>query len=490
MPDGIDPQGEMADADRWKPRLPGCDLASSATGWSIAVVLNSILGRAAYHFFLRRDGLHPQRYRRLLDRTQRMSLDELEALRLARLKSLVQHCYQHNSFYRKRFSATGFEPGDLRDFTTLQRLPVLTKEDIRAAGTSLFSEGFDARNTLHKRTGGSTGIPLHLYWDFDGASFKRAGSLRHDSWAGWVPGVHRAAVWGDTDKPQSLKETIRCFLSDRVFYLDTLKFDDEHILRFLNQVRARRPEILMGHAHSVFRLAEYVQNAGMTGFRFRGIVTTAMVLEESERRLIEDVFMSPVFNRYGCEEVGLIASECPAHQGMHVFAEGLHLELLDPEEATPRPLIITDLVNMAMPLIRYEIADCAVALPGLCPCGRTLPRLKEVAGRTADFLFAADRRRVFGVSILDTFVIHIPGFKQVQIIQDQYDHLHFRIIRDPAFSDSSLRQLATTVHDVFGPAMHHDVEFVDKIELTASGKFRFSICMIPEEQTHRDGAHS
>jgi phenylacetate-coenzyme A ligase PaaK-like adenylate-forming protein len=99
-------------------------------------------------------------------------------------------------------------------------------------------------------------------------------------------------------------------------------------------------------------------------------------------------------------------------------------------------------------------------------------------GRTADFLYRPDGTPVFGISILDTFVIHIKGLKQVQIIQDKYNHLDFLVVRDQVFSDESVSHLGKNVLDIFGPEMTWDIEYVDAIPLTERGKFRFSICNI------------
>jgi phenylacetate-CoA ligase len=135
-----------------------------------------------------------------------------------------------------------------------------------------------------------------------------------------------------------------------------------------------------------------------------------------------------------------------------------------------------------MPLIRYEIGDMATTRSGSCRCGRGLPRLGKIYGRTSDFLLSPDGKRVSGISILDTFTIHIPGIKQVQIIQNEIDTLHFRIVKDNDFSDNSLTILAENVRSVFGPEMKHETEFVDRIPQTRRGKYRFSICNVSSRQ--------
>lgn len=448
-------------------------------------LLKPIIRHFTYDYFIRRDRYDIDHHKKELDSSQHLSMDALSELQLEKLKKLLAFCYEYNGFYRKRFDQCGFRPDDLTDISTLEKLPLLTKDDIRNASDQMFSDGYTRQNTIHKRTGGSTGVPVHVYVDLNAAAIKKAAAMRHNAWADLVPGVRTACVWGDTDKPLPLKERIRNILTERAFYLDTLKFDEKHIETFLGKIRTLHPQIMMGHAHSVYRLAEYVREKGVGGISFKGIITTAMVLTDVERKVIEDVFQSPVFNRYGCEELSIIASECEAHRGMHIFAEGLYLELLGNDENLPRKLVITDLLNYAMPLIRYEIGDFAVALPGKCPCGRTLPRLKAVSGRTADFLYTPDRKPVFGISILDTFVIHIPGFKQVQIIQNRYDHLDFNIIKDDKFSEESVARLKRNVTEIFGEKMRYDVNFVDSIKQTEQGKFRFSICNIDKDRNDR-----
>ena len=441
-------------------------------------IVRPIIKCFTYDFFTRRDGIDVRPYRATLHQSQYFSSDELAALQLRKLKELLAYCHHHNPYYRQRFDACGFQVGDLEDLSTLSQLPILTKDDIRETSDNLFSDDFTREHTAHKRTGGSTGVPLHNYWDWPAASFKRAGTQRHNAWAHLVPGVRTAAVWGDTDKPQPLRARVRNSLADRIFYLDTLKFDAEHIETFLREISRRRPEVLMGHAHSVYKLAEYVYENGVGRVAFDSIITTAMVLTATERTTIESVFDSPVFDRYGCEEIGMIASECDGHQGKHVFAEGLYVEVIGDSGNMPGELIVTDLVNYAMPMIRYQIGDYGTFATGDCPCGRGLPRLAEVSGRTADFLYTPDKMPVFGISILDTFVIHIPGLKQLQIVQDLYDHLDFYIVKGSDFSEDTMQLLKTNVIEIFGPNMRYDAHLVDRISQTEAGKFRFSICNI------------
>jgi phenylacetate-CoA ligase len=203
-------------------------------------------------------------------------------------------------------------------------------------------------------------------------------------------------------------------------------------------------------------------------------------MSDAERETVESVFGRVVFDRYGCEEVSVIASECPAHDGLHVAAEGVFVEVLDGDETTPGRVVITDLVNRGMPFIRYEIGDLATTASGACACGRGLPRLGRVFGRTSDILYAPDGRRISGISILDTFVIHVDGVKQAQIVQDALDHITLRVVPSDAYSDDTAEELRSTARRIFGNDMRCSVERVPRIEPTPRGKYQFSICRIED----------
>jgi len=150
----------------------------------------------------------------------------------------------------------------------------------------------------------------------------------------------------------------------------------------------------------VLLFARYLDQRGLKAYRPCSIVTSAEGLEPDERALVERVFGCPVFNRYGCREVSVLASECPAHTGLHVMAEGLLVEIETPQgPAGPGEMgsiLITDLLNDGMPLVRYRIGDLGSWAPGECPCGRGLPTLERIWGRAYDFVGTPDGRRYHG----------------------------------------------------------------------------------------------
>jgi phenylacetate-CoA ligase len=214
-------------------------------------------------------------------------------------------------------------------------------------------------------------------------------------------------------------------------------------------------------------------------YRPQSIITSAEALEADDRQALEGVFGCPVYNRYGCREVSVIASECPAHRGLHVMAEGLYLEIETP--AGPAAggavgsILVTDLLNHAMPLIRYRIGDLGAWAKGDCSCGRHLPRLEKVHGRVTDFLVGADGRLVSGVFLATYVVAHRPSLGQVQIDQHTAGHVNYRLVPGPGFdpqADGEYLRRATREH--LGACASCTLECVRELKAAPSGKFLFS----------------
>jgi phenylacetate-CoA ligase len=204
-----------------------------------------------------------------------------------------------------------------------------------------------------------------------------------------------------------------------------------------------------------------------------------MLLHDWQRAAIEQVFGCPVTNRYGCEEVSLIASECERRHGLHVNADSVYTEIASGESGK---LLVTDLTNRAMPLVRYQIGDVVVGSGRVCGCGRGLPMIERVEGREADYVVTPSGALISGISLTENFALLIPGTAQVQIVQESLHFLRIRLVADDRFGDAGRRRIAELVADTFGPGVRHEVELVDAIPQEPSGKYRFCISKVARER--------
>jgi len=249
----------------------------------------------------------------------------------------------------------------------------------------------------------------------------------------------------------------------------------ERIREFAKVLRHHQPGLLFGHAHSLYLLACQLKKAGITDIRPRGIIATAMPLYDWQRKLIQEVFEVAPTNRYGCEEVSLIASECEQHHGLHITSESILTEV-----ESSGHLLVTDLSNFAMPLIRYRVGDVVVPSTRLCRCGRGLPLLERVEGRDADFVVTPRGELISGISLTENFALHLPGAAQVQIIQEELTRLRIRLVAEESFATASREKLAELVRELFGPTMRYDLDLVEAIPQEPSGKYRFCVSKIAD----------
>ncbi|AWM41958.1 Phenylacetate-coenzyme A ligase [Gemmata obscuriglobus] len=437
------------------------------------------LNRHLMHPFMAwRAGSKHLRHLRTVERTQFDPPDVIRARQLAALKVQLQHAWDTVPYYRAAWSRAGVHPSDVRELADLEAFPVLTKADIRRHNRALVSSAYDTARCRVKTTSGSTGVPLKIYCDEPAMQWKTACTVRSDQWSGYRLGQRVAKVWGNPEyRHFGLKGRLRNHFFDRAVYLDTLNLNDQRVAEFARTIRRHRPGLIFGHAHSLYLLACALKKSGGSDIRPNGIISTAMILHDWQRAVIEEVFGCKVTNRYGCEEVSLIASECEEHNGLHVNADSLYTEV--PADGK---LLITDICNRAMPLIRYQVGDVVVPSNRACRCGRGLPLIERVEGRDADYVLTPAGNLISGISLTENFAVLVPGAAQVQIVQESITQLRIRLVADAAFGDNSRRKIAALVQDTFGDTVSHEVELVDAIPQEPSGKYRFCISNVARER--------
>ena len=419
-----------------------------------------------------------------MEKTQYLPRCQLEDMQWQRLQALWQFLWKYNFFYRQRFQDTGLTPQSLRAPQDIALLPILTKKEIRAHTEQMISEGYTKGQLLHFKTGGSTGRALDIYITEKCSEKRNACARRHDRWTGWEPGEPIGAAWGNPELPKKLKAKVFNWLVQPYVYLDTMEVTSESVQEFARTWKKVQPTLLYGHAHSLFILARLVEQLGLMEIRPRGILSTSMMLLPNERRIIERIFSCKVTNRYGCEELGLIGCECgEGHSGMHLNIEHLVIEFLKEDGTLAKPgepghIVVTDLMNRAMPFVRYRVEDVGVPMNRQCSCGRGLPLMSKIEGRVADFLIKPDGTRIAGISLIENTLTSIPGIDQMQIIQEQIDLIKLNIVTGPDFNTQQNKELVSYFRELFDCKVSVHLNVVDEILPEKTGKYRFSICKI------------
>jgi len=423
---------------------------------------------------------------RQLEKTQYRSADEIAELQMDRLRTILMHAYENSPFYRKRFDDVGFSPSSFSSFEDLLVIPFMTKEDIQNHKEDMVAKTFRGSKDLWPdRTGGSTGKPLHYYRDRTRFYHLKAAAIRHDRWAGYDIGDKQVVIWGnrqDYSRMGEFKARVRNLLHDRLLVLDSSNVTQEKMAEFAERIRRFRPKTVLAYANSGALFARYLLENGIRDLHMDGAITSAEMLNPGDREVLEEAFDCKVFDRYGCREMGLLASECEVHEGMHIDAECVYVEFIRdgrPVASGERgDIVITDLLNFGMPFIRYRIEDVGVPTDRQCSCGRGLPLMEMVAGRTTDFIVCPDGRQVSGVAFVTFVIAQAPGVRQAQIVQEEPGAIRLRLVKGKEFTDESIVFLRDKMPEFFGSGMHVEYEFVDSIPSESSGKYRFSICKV------------
>ena len=427
-------------------------------------------------------------YWRILEKTQYLSLEQIKDIQWRRLRKLWSFLWQRNEYYRRKFKEAGLDQESLQTPEDIIKLPFLSKKDVRNNYRSMISMGYKMERLLQFKTGGSTGKALELYIDESCSELRNACARRHDRWTGWEPGEPIGAAWGNPKIPHTLKDKLRDKLFQPYIYLDTMAVENSSVIRFAEEWERVKPTLLFGHAHSLFILAQYVERLGIDSIKPAGIISTSMMLLPHERKFMEDVFRVKLTDRYGCEEVSLIGCECEAHSGMHMNIEHLVIEFVKEDGTNAEPnetgqIVVTDLMNLAMPFVRYRIEDVGAYLDRQCTCGRGLPLMNNVSGRVSDFLIKHDGTKVAGISLIENTLTKMPGIDQMQIIQNSIDEFLLKIVPGYEYDYSVSSSLIEYFEGIF-PDAGIVIKHVDEIKPLPSGKYQFSICKIPQESSY------
>lgn len=420
---------------------------------------------------------------RLVERMHCWPIEKVREYQLQRLRSIVRHAFEQTDYYHERLSGTGISPQSIISLADLQRLPLLTKDDIRADKDRMVNHTADVTRLIPGKTSGSTGTSIEFFQDEESRQWKRGATIAYDRWSGWDMGERVGAIWGNPECYQNGRMYLRNLFLTRHIYLDTLRMNEQTMRDYHATLLRKKPVILFGHAHSLFLFAKFLEYNSLSGIYPKGIISTCMVLHDFERETIERIFGCRVSNRYGCEEVSLIACEC-SEGNMHINCDTLIVEFIRDgkpvQPGEPGAIVVTDLTNYGMPFIRYKVGDVGVPSGKTsCSCGCSFPILDSLEGRVADYVVTPDGSYISGISLTENFAMHLPGVKQLQIVQERIDFLTFKVVRGESFTEQTASEINRLAEERFGSCMTWQIEYTESIQSESSGKYRFCISKLP-----------
>jgi len=417
--------------------------------------------------------------RRALEESQWWPADRLAQLQLDRLRTLLVEVGRHVPYYRELFGRLGFEPDALRSLADLQRLPLLTKADIRRGGDGFRHE--QAGPLARHNTGGSSGEPLIFYIGKERVSHDVAAKWRATRWWGVDIGDPETVVWGSPielgaqDRVRAVRDKLL-----RTRLLPAFQMSEARLDGFVAAIRAQRPRMLFGYPSALSHIARHARQRGvaLNDLGIRVAFVTSERLYDEQRADIEQVFGCPVANGYGGRDAGFIAHQCPKG-GMHITAEDIVVELIGPDgrpvpDGTSGEIVVTHLATRDFPFIRYRTGDMAVRSTATCACGRGLPMLAEIQGRSTDFVLAQDGTVMHGLALI--YVLRdLPGVSGFKVVQHSLERTEVQVVRGSGWIEGHRDTIAAGVRARLGQGVQVELTYVDAIAPEKSGKHRYVI---------------
>lgn len=415
--------------------------------------------------------------RRHLEKSQWWSPEQLAELQLERLRSLLTQAQNHVPYYHELFAGLNFDASAITSLDDLQRLPLLTKAIIRQNQEQLKAN--NAARLARFNTGGSSGEPLIFFIGNKRVSHDVAAKWRATRWWNVDVGDPEIVVWGspiELTSQDRVRQIRDCLLRTRL--LPAFEMNEANLNGFVDIIRSTRPAMLFGYPSSLSLIARHAEKQGkaMNNLGIKVAFVTSERLYDHQREEISRIFGCPVANGYGGRDAGFIAHQCP-QGGMHLTAEDIIVEIID-KDGQPAPtgqageVVVTHLATGEFPFIRYRTGDVAVLSTHTCACGRGLPMLQEIQGRTTDFVVATDGTIMHGLAVVYP-IRDIPGIASFKVVQETLHRVVVQIVQGNNCAPDVEKKISSGIKARLGQDVEVEVLRVGEIPQEKSGKYRY-----------------
>jgi phenylacetate-CoA ligase len=427
--------------------------------------------------------------------SESLTQEEIDQIQREKLSGILRHSYKHVPYYQELISSHGLvhSDGDGINLERFNELPLLDRKTLRNEFERLKADDLGARKPYRNSSGGSTGETAFFIQDQEYTDWAYAVQLLFDQWAGYHPGERKILLWGSMRDLTRQKATFRARLGGWLrseIALNAYRMTPQRMNDYLHVLSEYQPNLVLAYPEAIFQLAEHARRSSIRVEKLNTIMTSASHIPASMKQSVKEVFGAEMFNRYGARELGGIACDCSAHQGLHISPLTHFVEILDPEgrplqKGEAGEIVVTSLTNKSMPLIRYRIGDYGKWSAEACACGMHWPILTDVQGRVGDIFITRSGAVVLPNALIGP-VRTAPGIEWIsgfQFVQEAVDDVRVLLAPvHPADLDNGeikyrevLSVLRSRLQLVMGAECKIRFEFVAELDTLPSGKIRYSI---------------
>ena len=413
-----------------------------------------------------------------LQQSEWWSPEELQRHQFAQAERLIAHAFDTVPFYRQRLKDVMRLPTGGLTEEAWQSIPIFTRQEAQANEDVLISRRVPKShgNLESGRTGGSTARPLSFKTTGLATAIEQAQNLRRMIWHGRDFSAKAARIValkqrGVALPPRGVTEAswAPVFPTGPSAMLSMQSTTDEQ----LDWLQREAPGYLLTLPSILKALLQLSERKGVRIDALRGVGTFSEPVDADLRELCHRAWGVDLVDVYSGFEIGSMATQCPDHVHYHVHSDSVLVEVLDEAGRPCGPgetgrVVITSLINFAMPMIRYAIGDIAEAGPP-CPCGRGLPVLNQILGRTRNMLVYPDGRTI-KPRVVEGFSDQ-PAVQQFQVIQQDLERVEVRVVAGRELTAAETGRMRDKFNEFVGHPFAIDVVYVDEIPRAPSGKF-------------------
>lgn len=439
-------------------------------------------------------GLAPVFKRNLLRQARKIreralwSVEEMEAFRVLTFRNVLVHAQETVPYYRDLFARTGFDARDFKSFESLEPVLPLTRELLREHFASLKSTVVPDDAVIRRSTGGTSGKPVTVLLDRDGDAERMLINHRMYSMMGRFLGTPTLMIAGspiDAVAWTSLRDRIKnAIFGNEV--MSSFNLTPQALETIASALRSERFQWIIAYASVFDILASYTKQTGQT-LHLPNIIPCAELVSSAQRERWREAFGAEVFEIYGSREMTSIAAETADHDGLVVASDVYHVEICDDAgrilpHGTPGLITISTLGERGMPLVRYQLGDVGILTPPPASSPWPFPRLRITHGRVLDVICCPSGKLLPGEFFPHLMKEVEDAVERFQVVQTAIDLLQVRIVPKERWNVATAEYLRRHIQEQVGAEVRIDFELVDSIESAASGKFRPTICLLPESE--------
>jgi len=439
---------------------------------------NFMLNIKAIELYLERYG---NKFDIIFDRfknNETLSKDKMKEYQTKKLLLLTKHAYNNVQYYNELFKKNNLHPNDIRTLSDIEKIPILTKNLIRANFNKLKCSNTKNYKIRQGHTSGTTGSPLDILYDINTCVIHHVADWRQKTWAGLQRGTPYASLQGRLICPINQKRPPfwRMNYINNQLFLSTFHLKKENIPYYFEELRKRKINFLEGYPSAVFTLASYLKSTNQK-FTMKAILTSSETLYDFQKEIIENSFNCKIYDFYGMAERCIFATECEEHSGRHINEDYGITEFVDSDNirvspGLPGKIVATSLHNFAFPLIRYETSDWSTLNKKQCACGRNFPLMDKITTKNESIISLPDGRWI-SPSILTHPLKPIHGIIESQIKQDDDYSITIYIVKNDLFDEGSKDKLLNSFRNRLGEKVPIQIKYTDSIQKEANGKFKW-----------------